>query len=330
MRFIEWLESCHPQCEKCGKKYNEVTLSERKNEEGKTIIICELCLTAESMRQRNEPKIKKLRKEIEKDPSNAENYYNLSTLIIGDIPDEHTEERIDYESSAAKESYDLVLKALAIGLSDPIQRGRAYLRLACLKRRLWTALGKQYLRSAEKEFRLVLNYDTDNVYVLEQLEDIYEILNKDDERGEILARLEDAKARKSIGLPLKSRKAPLSPSQKGVSFENKCMQVIQSMGFSTHSTKTVADGGIDIIAVSSQPLTQGKYIVQCKNWRKPVGEPIVRDLYGVVASDNTVKGILISSSGFTASAVSFAKGKRLELIDGDQLDYLSSLAIKKD
>lgn len=318
-------------CNKCGLEIlgRPVSLSSG--------IYCKACGTRIRRRiNRNKSRsdkrirIEELRKGIKQDPSNAENYFNLSTLLIGDLPDIRSERSIDYESSAAKESYDLVLKALTLGLSDPVQRGRAYLRLGCLKRFLRTPLGKQYLRSAEKEFRLALSYDTDNVYVLEQLEYIYEILSMDDERGEVLARLEEAATKKSIGLPLKSRKAPLSSSQKGVNFEQKCMQIIQSMGFSTHSTKTVADGGIDIIAVSSQPLTQGKYIVQCKNWSKPVGEPIVRDLYGVVASDNAVKGILISSSGFTASAVNFAKGKRLELIDGDQLDYLSLLANKKD
>jgi len=320
-------------CNNCGRKLTRETGIMPL----KIGIFCKSCGMKKSKSKKG-IKIEELRKEIKKDPQNAENYYNLSALIL---PDEYHKK--DYGSSDIEESYELLLKALAVGLSDPIQSGRAYSRLAVLKgAMIWenpsnnsmvltsfSSLGKQYLRSAAKEFRLALSYDPDNVYVLEQLEVIYGRLEKDDERAEILARLEEAKAKKSIGSPLTSRKARLSSSQKGLTFEHKCMQVIQSMGFSAHSTKPVADGGIDIVALSNQPLTRGKYIIQCKNWKKPVGEPIVRDLYGVVASDNAVKGILISSSGFTSSATNFAKDKRLELIDGDQLDYLSSLATKK-
>ncbi|MDP2659102.1 MAG: restriction endonuclease [Dehalococcoidia bacterium] len=63
-------------------------------------------------------------------------------------------------------------------------------------------------------------------------------------------------------------------------------------------------------------------MVQCKDWAKPVGEPPVRDLYGVVASERAVKGILITSSNFTEAARRFAQGKNLELIDGDQSQQL--------
>ncbi|MFQ5885722.1 MAG: DNA translocase FtsK, partial [Anaerolineae bacterium] len=53
-----------------------------------------------------------------------------------------------------------------------------------------------------------------------------------------------------------------------------------------------------------------------KNWTKPVGAPVVRDLYGVITAENANKGILITTSRFTDSARAFAEGKPLELIDG--------------
>lgn len=321
-------------CNNCGRKLTRETGIMPL----KIGIFCKSCGMKKS-KSKKAIKIEELRKEIKKDPQNAKNYYNLAALIT---PDESRKEY--HTSSDIEESCDLLLQAIAVGLPDPIQKGTAYFRLAVLKETwgvprhsgdgsiLFTSvstLSKQYLRNAAKEFRLALSYDPDNIDVLEKLKVIYRKLEKEDEEGQVLARLEEVKTRKRVGLPLASRKARLSSSQKGLTFEHKCMQVIQSMGFSAHTTRTVADGGIDIVAVSNQPLTRGKYIVQCKNWKKPVGEPIVRDLYGVVASDNAVKGILISSSGFTESADNFAKDKRLELIDGDQLDYLSSLATKK-
>jgi len=63
-------------------------------------------------------------------------------------------------------------------------------------------------------------------------------------------------------------------------------------------------------------------VVQCKRWGGPVGEAVIRDLYGVVMSENANKGILITNSYFTSSAINFSKGKQLELIDGIALDKL--------
>lgn len=53
-----------------------------------------------------------------------------------------------------------------------------------------------------------------------------------------------------------------------------------------------------------------------------VGEPPIRDLYGVVMSENANKGILITTSNFTSSAISFANDKPIELIDGQILQQL--------
>jgi restriction system protein len=88
------------------------------------------------------------------------------------------------------------------------------------------------------------------------------------------------------------------------------------------STKRTSDGGIDLVAWSTDPFVGGKYVIQCKDWSNPVGAPIVRDLYGVVHSEDANRGILITASSFTQEALGFAAGKRLELIDGKQLNYL--------
>ena len=88
------------------------------------------------------------------------------------------------------------------------------------------------------------------------------------------------------------------------------------MGFSAHTTKASGDGGIDLIAYYHQPLLSGKYIIQCKRYAGSVGEPIIRDLYGVIMSERANKGILITTGRFTKSALNFAEGKPIELIDG--------------
>lgn len=113
----------------------------------------------------------------------------------------------------------------------------------------------------------------------------------------------------------------------GVEFESLCASLIAGHGFQVELTKASGDGGIDIIAFNSSPLFCGKYIIQCKRYTGTVGEPILRDLYGVVMSERANKGILMTTGTFTRSALSFAEGKPLELID---INGMLSLLSKND
>lgn len=108
----------------------------------------------------------------------------------------------------------------------------------------------------------------------------------------------------------------------GFEFEKLCQTLMLKMGFSVETTAQTGDGGIDLVAVSEQPFIKGKYIVQCKRYSNGVGEPIIRDLYGVVADQRANKGILITTGYFTISAIKFAQGKNIELIDGEELQKL--------
>lgn len=105
-------------------------------------------------------------------------------------------------------------------------------------------------------------------------------------------------------------------SLSGVEFEDLCRKLVETMGFSAEMTKATGDGGIDIVAMNHQPLLSGKYIIQCKRYSGSVGEPVIRDLYGVVMSERANKGILMTTGTFTRQALAFADGKPLELIDG--------------
>lgn len=111
-------------------------------------------------------------------------------------------------------------------------------------------------------------------------------------------------------------------SLSGIEFENVCQQLIEKMGFSVETTKASGDGGIDLIANNYQPILSGRYIIQCKRYPGSVGEPIIRDLYGVITSERANKGILMTTGYFTKSAISFAEGKQIELIDGVKLKGL--------
>ena len=108
----------------------------------------------------------------------------------------------------------------------------------------------------------------------------------------------------------------------GYDFEKLICDLLRKMDFDVEQTVLSGDGGIDIIANSSIPLFKGTYLIQCKRWESNVGEPTIRDMYGVVNSQNAIKGIIITNSFFSEKAIAFAEGKNLELIDGNSLNIL--------
>lgn len=77
---------------------------------------------------------------------------------------------------------------------------------------------------------------------------------------------------------------------KGRLFKQRVLEAVRKLSFEATTTGVTGDGGIDIVAVSGNTLVSGKYIFQCKNWSNPVGEPEVRDLYGVVHAENANQG----------------------------------------
>lgn len=105
----------------------------------------------------------------------------------------------------------------------------------------------------------------------------------------------------------------------GYEFEDYIGNILKNMGFEVEQTTYSNDGGIDIIAFYNKPIFYGKYIIQCKNWQGNVGAPEIRDLYGTVMDQRANKGILITPSDFTEQAYEFAKGKNIELINGNLL-----------
>ncbi|HJX50677.1 MAG TPA: restriction endonuclease [Candidatus Nanoarchaeia archaeon] len=106
-----------------------------------------------------------------------------------------------------------------------------------------------------------------------------------------------------------------------IEFENIAKALLIKMGFNATTTKASGDGGIDIIAINEQPIIGGKYVIQCKRYAtgNNIGEPVVRELYGVMHAENANKGILITTSDFSRQAINFAQDKAIELINGNVL-----------
>lgn len=107
-------------------------------------------------------------------------------------------------------------------------------------------------------------------------------------------------------------------------FENVVEKLFQKMGYGTRRMPTTRDKGVDIIATRHGISGVEKIAIQCKRYEGSVGEPIARELLGVVAADSEwTKGIIVASSNFTTDCVKFCERQgQLELINGTKLRQL--------
>jgi restriction system protein len=102
-------------------------------------------------------------------------------------------------------------------------------------------------------------------------------------------------------------------------YEEICKELLQleiKGRFKVNVTQIGADGGIDLTVTDSK----GKLLAigQCKAWSNVVGVSLIRELYGVMASEKVEQGYFFTTSWFSNDAIEFAKGKKLKLFDGTQ------------
>lgn len=85
------------------------------------------------------------------------------------------------------------------------------------------------------------------------------------------------------------------------------------------NTSDGPDGGIDL-----NLFKQGeRHLVQCKQYRKQkVGVPVIREMYGVLMSEEASSMTIVSSGTFTTEAIRFAQNKPLTLISGEELTQM--------
>lgn len=76
------------------------------------------------------------------------------------------------------------------------------------------------------------------------------------------------------------------------------------------------DGGVDLVLRKGSETC----LVQCKQWKAfKVGVTVVRELYGVMAAKGAAGGFVVTSGKFTTEAEEFARGRNVDLIDGNRL-----------
>lgn len=85
------------------------------------------------------------------------------------------------------------------------------------------------------------------------------------------------------------------------------------------------DGGVDLTLKKDGNLI----LVQCKQWKAfKVGVNVIREIYGVMTAGHAHGAIVITSGLFTQEAKSFAGGKPIDLVEGQQVADLIGLVQK--
>ncbi|MFL6239306.1 MAG: restriction endonuclease [Actinomycetes bacterium] len=85
-------------------------------------------------------------------------------------------------------------------------------------------------------------------------------------------------------------------------FEKVLAELFSSRGYEVHLTSATRDGGYDLCLATKTELGSVLYLVEAKRWRRLVGIPVVRALYGEVEHHRATAGLVVTTSDFTRDA----------------------------
>ena len=83
--------------------------------------------------------------------------------------------------------------------------------------------------------------------------------------------------------------------------------------------------GADVIAHKDNI----KYVIQAKFYNGSVGNKAVQEVVASIGMYNADKGIVVTNSTFTSSAVELAQANNIELIDGEKIEKFKKIIIDK-
>ena len=101
----------------------------------------------------------------------------------------------------------------------------------------------------------------------------------------------------------------------GSQFEVFVAQVLRALGYRTTVLGGSGDQGVDIIAVSQG----GKVALQCKNYRKPVGNKPVQEVYAGSKHHRCDEAWVVAPAGYTKGAYELAQSVGVSLFDASSL-----------
>ena len=131
------------------------------------------------------------------------------------------------------------------------------------------------------------------------------------------------KIRKNLSLELLSKVKVCTPAF----FENLVVELLVKMGYggtikeAGKATRLTSDGGIDGI-IKEDRLGLDFIYIQAKRWdSQSVGRPDIQSFVGALDGQRATKGVFITTSKFSETAIEYVKTitKKVILIDGEQL-----------
>lgn len=111
-------------------------------------------------------------------------------------------------------------------------------------------------------------------------------------------------------------------------FEKEVATWFRCKGYRGAVTSKSGDGGVDVILFKNGKTSY----VQCKHYNVQVGVRLVREFYGVMASDKINEGFMvILDKGYTKDAADFVKGKNIKTITLRDLtsDFVPDFSVKE-
>lgn len=101
----------------------------------------------------------------------------------------------------------------------------------------------------------------------------------------------------------------------GYEFEEFLKTLFEKMGHQVEHTKLAGDQGADLVISKFGERT----VVQAKRYSNKVPNKAIQEVVAAIAHYKADKGMVVTTSGFTRSAIELARSNNVELIDRNKL-----------
>ena len=107
----------------------------------------------------------------------------------------------------------------------------------------------------------------------------------------------------------------------GHDFEHWVANQLESVGWKARATQGSGDQGVDVVAVKDG-VEVG---IQCKRWKKAVGNKAVQEIYAGIQHLRIHHGAIVATSGYTRGAEELAASTGIHLLLVEDLPHLEEL-----
>lgn len=108
---------------------------------------------------------------------------------------------------------------------------------------------------------------------------------------------------------------PVPKLNRGIAFEQECMERLKAAGFEVRATPTSGDFGADVIAHKDEL----GYAIQCKDTSKPVGVKAVQEAIGARNHYKLDFAVVCAVAGLTDAAIELAASNKVIICNAEQL-----------